>query len=236
MSAAASVSAAAATSESPILITLDGNIGAGKSTLLEVLRERIPWISVIPEPVGEWLQMKNAAGESLLELFYKDTERWAYTFQNCAILTRLIDTLRILKEWKPVAGKLPIIVTERSVLTDRHVFADMLHSQGKLDDLEWNLYLRWYDAFAKELPIRGILHLSTSASTSKERIAVRGRSGEGDIPMNYLEALDAQHKKWVAESTLPTLSITTEPGTNMEEVAGQVEAWLLETFVKCKED
>ena len=221
----------------PILITLDGNIGAGKSTLLDLLHERIPWISVIPEPVGEWLQMKNAAGESLLELFYKDTDRWAYTFQNCAILTRLIDTLRILKEWKPTTGKLPIIVTERSVLTDRHVFADMLHNQGKLDDLEWNLYLRWYDAFAKDLPIRGILHVSTSASTSQSRIATRGRTGEGGIPLDYLEALDAQHKKWVAESTLPTLSITTEPGTDMEAVVGQVEAWLLETFVvKCKED
>jgi deoxyadenosine/deoxycytidine kinase len=233
MSAAASSSTGAAATV-PILITLDGNIGAGKSTLLDLLRERIPWLSVIPEPVGEWLTMKNGAGESLLELFYKDTPRWAYTFQNAAILTRLIDTLKILKEWKPTEGKLPIIVTERSVLTDRHVFADMLHSQGKLDDLEWNLYLRWYDAFAKELPIRGIVHLSTSASTSKERIAVRGRSGEGGIPLDYLEALDVQHKKWVSESTLPTLSVNTEPGTNMEDVVRQVEAWLLDTFVKCK--
>ena len=121
---------------SPILITLDGNIGAGKSTLLEAIRTRLPSVTVIPEPVGEWLTMTNQHGESLLKLFYKDKVRWGYTFQNAAILTRLLETQRILKEWRPSADKHPIIITERSVLTDRHVFADMLHADGVLDDLE----------------------------------------------------------------------------------------------------
>ena len=60
---------------SPILITLDGNIGAGKSTLLDAIKKQLPHVTVIPEPVGEWLQMKNEHGESLLSLFYKDTRR-----------------------------------------------------------------------------------------------------------------------------------------------------------------
>jgi deoxyadenosine/deoxycytidine kinase len=216
--------------QQPILITLDGNIGAGKSTLLKAIHERFPHLTVIQEPVGEWLTMKSSSGESLLELFYKDTPRWAYTFQNCAILTRLIDTLRILKEWRPVEGKLPIIITERSVLTDRHVFADMLYSQGKMDLLEWNLYLKWYNAFAAELPIRGIIHLATSVGTSADRIKVRGREGEGGIPVDYLAALDAQHAKWIAESALPTLSIDTEPSTALDDVLARIDAWITTTF------
>lgn len=216
----------------PIIITLDGNIGAGKSTLLDAIKTHIPSVTVIPEPVGEWLTMTNQHGESLLKLFYKDKQRWGYTFQNAAILTRLLDTQRILKEWKPTAGMLPIIITERSVLTDRHVFADMLHNDGKLDDLEWKLYLKWYEAYAKDLPVKGIIHLNTSVRTSNDRIKIRGREGEEGIELAYLEQLDIQHNKWVETTDLPCLQIHSEPGANLKEVVGAIEKWVLQTFVK----
>jgi deoxycitidine kinase/deoxyguanosine kinase len=218
----------------PIIITLDGNIGAGKSTLLDAIKTHLPNVTVIPEPVGEWLTMTNQHGESLLKLFYKDKQRWGYTFQNAAILTRLLDTQHILKEWKPEAGKLPVIITERSVLTDRYVFADMLHDDGKLDDLEWRLYLKWYEAYAKDLPIKGIIHLNTSARTSSDRIKIRGREGEECIELAYLEQLDAQHSKWVESTDLPCLQIHSEPGSSLKEVVSAIEEWILKTFVKGK--
>jgi deoxyadenosine/deoxycytidine kinase len=220
----------------PIIITLDGNIGAGKSTLLEAIKAHLPTVTVIPEPVGEWLTMTNEHGESLLKLFYKDKRRWAYTFQNAAILTRLLDTQRILKEWRPESGKLPIIITERSVLTDRHVFADMLHDDGILDDLEWKLYLRWYEAYATDLPIKGIIHLNTSANTSNTRIKIRARDGEESIEISYLEQLDAQHNKWVSKSSLPCLQIDTEPGKDLEVVVKRIENWIRDTFTTKKFD
>ena len=218
----------------PILITLDGNIGAGKSTLLEAIRTTLPSITVIPEPVAAWLTLKNQHGKSLLQLFYEDMRRWGYTFQNAAILTRLLDTQRILKEWAPTPGKLPVIITERSVLTDRHVFADMLHEDGILDDLEWNLYLQWYEAYAKDLPIKGIIHLSTSATTSSDRIKIRGREGEESIELAYLEKLDAQHAKWVKETPLPCLQIDTEPGKDLAATVASIEEWINRTFIHKK--
>jgi deoxyadenosine/deoxycytidine kinase len=220
----------------PIIITLDGNIGAGKSTLLDAIKEHLPSVTVIPEPVGEWMTMTNEHGESLLKLFYKDKRRWAYTFQNAAILTRLLHTQRILSTWKHTPGKLPIIITERSVLTDRHVFADMLHADGIIDDLEWRLYLKWYEAYAADLPIRGIIHLNTSTTTSSSRIKIRGRDGEESIELAYLEQLDTQHNKWVSNTDLPCLQIHTEPGTLMTDVVSQIEEWVLKTYVKNKED
>jgi deoxyadenosine/deoxycytidine kinase len=216
--------------DSPILITLDGNIGAGKSTLLEAIRKQLPHVTVIPEPVGEWLQMKNEHGESLLSLFYRDTRRWCYTFQNCAILTRLMHTLEILENYKKDPSHPRIIITERSVLTDRYVFAEMLHEQGKMDDLEWNLYLKWYNHFAANLPVKGIIHLTTSASTSQTRIHIRNRSGEESIPLEYLNDLDTQHHKWISNSTLPTFQIHTEPGTDLEGVVKEIDCWLTKNF------
>ncbi len=215
---------------SPILISLDGNIGAGKSTLLEALRTQCPEITVVQEPVADWVTLRNQSGKNLLELFYEDTARYCYTFQNCALLTRLLDTERILREWKPTEGKLPVVITERSVLTDRYVFAEMLHREGKMDDLEWALYLKWFDHYAANLPVKGIIHLTTSAGTSKERIATRGRSGEEKIPMEYLESLHAQHERWIASAHLPVLHVSTE-GHTVTEAVERIKAWIGEMLV-----
>lgn len=209
----------------PIIISLDGNIGAGKSTLLEALRNQCPEITVVQEPVADWVTLKNGEGQNLLELFYQDTARWCYTFQNCALLTRLLDTERILREWTPAEGKLPVVITERSVMTDRYVFAEMLHREGKLDDLEWSLYLKWFEHYAANLPVKGIIHLTTSAATSKERIATRGRSGEEKIPMEYLESLHSQHEQWIATAHLPVLNVSTEG--SIEEAVGMIKAWIV---------
>ncbi len=212
----------------PILISLDGNIGAGKSTLLEALVTKLPEITVVQEPVADWVTLRNQTGKNLLELFYEDTARWCYTFQNCAILTRLMHTMEILESWKPAEGKLPIVITERSVLTDRYVFAEMLHREGKLDDLEWSLYLKWFNHFAAKLPVKGIIHITTSAETSKSRIQKRGRSGEEKIPMEYLESLHSQHEHWIRTAHLPVLEISTENGVSVEENVAKIKQWAIE--------
>ena len=216
---------------SPILITLDGNIGAGKSTLLDKIAEKLSYVTVIPEPVGDWLKMTNEKGESLLSLFYNDTSRWCYTFQNCALLTRLLHTEEIIKNWKPTDNKSPIIITERSVLTDRYVFAEMLYKNGKMDKLEWELYMKWFNYYAAHLPVKGIIHLATGSKTAKERIGIRGRAGEESIPMSYLMDLETQHNKWITESHLPSLQITSEPGTDIDKTIVDIDAWLKANYL-----
>lgn len=205
----------------PIVFTLDGNIGAGKTTLLEALRSELPDYEIVAEPIGEWMHMKNSDGKSLLELFYEDKRRWAYTFQNCAILTRL----RAIKNAMATTKK-SVIITERSVLTDRFVFAEMLRDSGDIDALEWELYMNWFNTFAADLPLRGIIHLTTSTSTSAERIIKRGRHGEEHIPLDYLAALDAQHHKWIQNTALPTLQISTEAGVSVDQNVAAVRAFV----------
>ena len=195
----------------PLIVSVDSLIGSGKTTLLTALKEALPDVEVVLEPVGAWMTLKNAEGKSLLELFYEDKRRWAYTFQNCAILTRL----RTIKDAIATTKK-RIILTERSVLTDRFVFAEMLRSSGDIDELEWQLYMNWFDTFAADLPIRGVVYLTTGVSTSAERIGRRGRRGEEHIPLDYLSALDAQHKKWITDTDLPVLRISTEPGQSQD--------------------
>lgn len=166
----------------PILVSIEGNIGSGKSTLLKRLREAEPTWTFVDEPVDSWLTIRNEQGESLLEVFYKDIPRWAYTFQNAAVLSRGQMIQAAIEEWKEkytemVAdlteyvskkgsktfgsqGFIPpepsrptrIILMERCVETDRNVFAKMLHGDKKLDGIEWTLYEKWYAFISGMIP------------------------------------------------------------------------------------
>jgi len=191
----------------PIVISLDGNIGAGKSTLLEALRTAMPDVEVVLEPVGLWSSLKDADGKSLLELFYEDKRRWAYTFQNFALLSRAKALAETLGKTKKT-----VIITERSPLTDRYVFAEMLRSSGDLTELEWTLYLRWYDSFTKNIPITGILYLGTDVARSADYIIRRGRAGEESMSLDYLRLLDLQHRIWLDETDLPVLRVNVAEG------------------------
>jgi deoxyadenosine/deoxycytidine kinase len=204
-----------------IVISLEGNIGVGKSTLLEVVKSSCPDYEVVLEPVGEWMRLKNSEGKSLLELFYEDKRRWAYTFQNCAILTRL----KIIRE-AVASTKKQIILTERSVLTDRFVFAEMLRESGDIDALEWDLYMNWFNSFANEIPVSGIIHLTTGVGTAAERIVRRGRHGEDHIPRDYLSALDHQHLKWLSRAEQPVLRLSTEPGVPIAENIARIREFV----------
>ena len=195
------------------IITLDGNIGVGKSTFLELVRAQCPEVLVVQEPVDMWANLKNEKGESLLELFYKDKRRWSYTFQNAAVLTRV----QFLKEALAAAEPGKIILTERSVLTDRHVFAALLRDQGYMDDLEGSLYDMWFDTFAKDLPVAGIVYITTSPTVAAERIQRRGRDGEQGMDLAYLNALNRQHQAWISTTSLPVLELSTEDDVDVNQ-------------------
>jgi deoxyadenosine/deoxycytidine kinase len=208
----------------PIIISIDGNIGAGKSTLCAKLAEKLPQLKVIQEPVGTWEKFVDEDGVNLLSHFYKDTTRWAYTFQNCAILTRLMNTYDAMKEFeeemKKDSSKIPVILSERSVLTDRFVFAEMMKDCKHMNKIEWDLYMTWFNRFTKDLPIKGIIHVTTCPEISKERIISRGRKGEESIDLKYLVDLDNQHKKWMSSTELPVLNVSTEEDidTNVSKI------------------
>jgi len=172
------------------LVSLDGNIGAGKTTLLEKFR-RMKDVKVIDEPVDVWSYFRNG-DKNLLQHFYGDTSRWAYTFQNAAILTRILHIRKTIEE----NPGYKYYITERSVLTDKYVFAEMLSKDGLLSVMEMQLYNLWFDSFARDIP-DCILWLATDVDTCVERIKRRMRPGEENISREYLRKLDDAHHAWL---------------------------------------
>lgn len=222
-------------SPNPLVISIEGNIGSGKSTLLRELRQRNPAWHFVDEPVDSWMSMKNDAGESLLSLFYADKRRWAYTFQNTALLTRILALRSAIEDWVH-AGRpgRPIFVTERCIQTDAKVFATMLHDEGVMDGLEWTLYTNWFAAFSDQVPRpAGYLYVDTPPAVCAERIVGRHRAGEGGgaIPLEYLRELDAAHTEWLGTGSAraPVLFVdnSSKDVTPIESVEQWVERqWL----------
>lgn len=178
-----------------ILISIDGNISAGKSFLMAKLKElNLEDVLFIPEPLDYWESLKTSDNKSLLELFYSDMHRWAYTFQNCALLSR---HLLIENAIKNNPDK-KIFITERSIETDNKIFAKMLHDDGILNSLEFNLYQHWFEMVkSKSTPVSGIIYVSTNPDLSLERLHIRNRSGEESVSIEYLKKLDNYHRDWL---------------------------------------
>lgn len=181
------------------VITIEGNIGSGKTTLLTHLKkvfENNANVVFLREPVDEWESIKDAEGTSMLQKFYADQEKYSFPFQMMAYISRLA----LLKEaMKKHPGA--IIITERSLYTDKFVFAKMLHDMKKIEDVSYQIYTKWFDAFAQECPIHQCVYVKTNPEICHERIMKRSRTGEDNIPLDYLTSCDEYHKAMLLQIT-----------------------------------
>lgn len=189
----------------PILVSIEGNIGAGKTTLLEHLRKRRPDWTFINEPIDSWSKIRNDKDQSILEVFYEDRRRWAYTFQNCALLTRYQEIESTVKATQASSiGGTQIFLTERCLDTDYHVFTKMLKADGSLDSIELQLYEKLLNELKKTAtPLAAIVHVNTVPEICSERIKHRGRAGEEAISMDYLKSLDFYQNAWIDKKSVP---------------------------------
>lgn len=200
-----------------ITISIEGNIGAGKTTILNIMKEHYPTLTIVKEPVNTWLNIKNNEGQNILQVFYNNKKRWAYIFQNLAYLTRLkilVNTIKKVCEinifklfWYKLTNNKIIIVTERSINTDRNVFAQMLYDTKFISDIEYNIYHEWYYYFDNTIQIDGIIYLKNTPQCSFYRIHKRGRIEETNIELSYLEELHKYHKKWFDKEQDNVLSL-----------------------------
>ena len=185
----------------PIVISIDGNIGSGKSTLVKKLKKNFQTkdIIFIDEPVDEWLTIKDNNDKNILDNFYKDKLRWAYTFQNCAFITRAIKLIKIINNNKTnYFQKRKIIITERSVETDKNVFCKMLYNEKKINDLEYNLYNLWYDTITLDVIVNNVIYLRTKPENSFNRIQKRSRIEENTIEKSYIQLVHKYHDNWLS--------------------------------------
>jgi deoxyadenosine/deoxycytidine kinase len=180
-----------------ILVSFDGNIGSGKSTMMKKAHEYYKSADNVifaEEPTEKWRQIKDNDGTEMLTLFYQDQEKHAFKFQIMAFVSRLSGLREIVRANQ---GKNIIIITERSLYTDKDIFAKMLYDQGKMSDVEHQIYLTLFDEFAAEFEVNNVIYIKTDPLKCYERIHLRAREGEEMIPLAYLEECDKYHEAFL---------------------------------------
>lgn len=198
-------------------VSIEGNIAVGKSTFARLLQSSCPDWEVMAEPVSKWQNIesgmsKGTAGASpqttvsnLLQMMYEDPQRWSYTFQTFSCMTRLRTQLQPPPARLLSSEGMPVQVYERSVYSDRYIFALNMFELGCINSTEWAVYQDWHsllvEQFGHQVELEGIIYLRAPPKKCLERLERRGRAEEKGVKLEYLDKLHIQHEKWLVEKS-----------------------------------
>ena len=180
------------------IVSIEGNIGSGKTTAKEKLKEYImkgngmESTVFVDEPTYEWQTIQDDKGVPILVNLYSDIKRFAFRFQMMAYISRLKKLRDALRN-----PNIKIIITERCLITDAHVFAKMLYDSKDIEEDEYQIYTRWFDEFAKEVEPSCIVYFKASTEVCMNRIKKRSRAGEQDMQYEYLDRCNRYHDDWL---------------------------------------
>jgi deoxyadenosine/deoxycytidine kinase len=157
-------------------------MGAGKSTLVDFLARTY---GVVPfyEPNDE---------NPYLADFYRDMKGWAFQSQ----LYFLANKFRLHQELDRQPG---VVALDRTIFEDAEIFATALHQMRKISKRDWQTYQSFYHAILDAIrPPDLMIYLRCSMRTLRQRIRLRGRTIERDVPQSYLKRLDRLYEEWIA--------------------------------------
>ena len=205
----------------PTVIFMEGNIGSGKSTLVKATQKMFADnknVYFLQEPVEEWKTIQDENGDDIIKNYYKDQRKYAFKFQMMAYITRLKDLKRALE-----SKKHKVIICERSLYTDKNVFAQMLYDDDIIDEIGFTIYNKWFECFTDILKDTKYLYLRTSPSVCAERIVKRNREGEEGIPIAYLEKIHDYHENWLKTTADDILDGNQTIEVNLQKVCQFVD-------------
>jgi deoxyadenosine/deoxycytidine kinase len=108
-----------------------------------------------------------------------------------------------------------IVITERSLFTDKFVFAKMLYDSKKMESVEYQIYLKWFDNFVNDFPINCTIYVKTDPDMCHTRIAKRSRNGESTISLDYLNDCHKYHESM--------MQVHADKSHNILELNGNLE-------------
>uniref|UniRef100_A0A1A7XIB6 deoxyguanosine kinase n=2 Tax=Iconisemion striatum TaxID=60296 RepID=A0A1A7XIB6_9TELE len=197
-------------------VSIEGNIAVGKSTFARLLQSGCSDWEVVAEPVSKWqnVESKTSKGtdappqttvSNLLQMMYQDPQRWSYTFQTYSCMSRLRTQLQPPPAHLLSSEGTPVQVYERSVYSDRYIFALNMFELGCINATEWAVYQDWHsllvEQFGHRVELEGIIYLRASPEKCMERLRRRGRPEENEVKLDYLDKLHAQHERWLVEKS-----------------------------------
>ncbi|WP_425447983.1 deoxynucleoside kinase [Dethiothermospora halolimnae] len=165
------------------VILIDGVVGAGKTTLGRILEKELN--------TELYEELTDQDTHRLLDKFYANKKRWAFTLQVHFLNKRF----HMIKEIHRNNGG----ILDRSIFGDR-IFASMLNEDGEMSDEEYRTYSTLLDNMLEHSKNPTILiYLKCSVDKAVERIKLRNRGLEATVPIRYWERLNEKYENWYQE-------------------------------------
>lgn len=166
-------------------------MGSGKSTLVDFLA-RTYGVMPFYEPNDE---------NPYLADFYRDMKRWAFRSQ----LYFLASKFRLHQELDRQPG---VVALDRTIFEDAEIFATALYQMRKISKRDWVTYQSFYQAILDAIrPPDLLIYLSCSMRTLRQRIRLRGRRMERDVPLSYLKRLERLYEAWIADYSMSEILV-----------------------------
>ena len=194
------------------IFMIEGVMGVGKSTFINLIQTLIQEEGVdlsylshpiqgnisqsILEPLDDWQNLKDSNGKSILSHFYSDMDKYAYTFQNFALVTKMMNMDKIDYSKK-------FIFMERSIYSDK-IFAENCFANGTLDEITWKVYNECFNFGEKMMNMSKkdihFVYLECDPDISFERLKKRGRLEESNVTKEYHREIHDRHEEWLSSN------------------------------------
>ena len=194
-------------------ISIEGVIGVGKTTLARLLQNRL----------DAELQLEVFEENPFLADFYGDRARYAFQTQIFFLLSRYHQQRREIPE---------IIQNGGSLITDYTFAKDTLFAKINLDGDELDMYYKVHEALAEKIILPDlIVYLKADTSVLMRRIAMRDRSYERNMEVDYIEMLNAAYNEFFTDYTLGTKLLTID-SNELDFVAHEEHLKLIESRIR----
>jgi deoxyadenosine/deoxycytidine kinase len=162
------------TTTRPRYLVVEGPIGVGKTSLVDLLAERL----------GARKLLEVAEDNPFLPQFYKDPQRYAFQTQLWFLLNRFRQQQELTQ----------FDLFHQTLIADYLFAKDRIFAYLTLEDHELALYERVHALLQVHVPTPDlVIFLQASTETLLQRIALRGKGYEREIPQRYLEDLNAAY-------------------------------------------
>jgi deoxyadenosine/deoxycytidine kinase len=109
------------------------------------------------------------------------------------------------------------------------VFAKMLYDSGKIEQINYKIYLNWFHTFSEDFLVSKIIYVKTEPERCHDRITLRAREGEDNIPLDYLKQCGSYHDEMLdttKKSCVCNQQIILDGNINIYENKNQVSEWI----------
>ena len=111
-----------------------------------------------------------------------------------------------------------LLICERSLEADKHIFANMLHDDGIMEDVNYQIYQAYFSEYEDLFRLNGLIYVRADPSTCYERVCKRNRNGENTIEQDYLKKCHDYHENWLMKNNeLPSLVLDVNKHIHFDE-------------------